>query len=87
MYAGGDLKFFVITRDAIADHPHGIENSSTQSTLYYKDIAGSFMFTASTLSLSTKNALIIMMMSIFTHLFQPQRKPTHCLQLVILGMI
>lgn len=79
MYAGGDLKFFVITRDAIADHPHGIENSSTQSTLYYKDIAGSFMFTASTLSLSTKNACFDYYDDVDFYTFVPTSTKTYTL--------
>lgn len=57
-YSGGQLKFFVITRDAVPDHPHGKSNNISACTLYYKDIAGDLMFTSTDISVGTKQASI-----------------------------
>ena len=56
-YAGGALKFFIITyRDAIVDHPHGRRNSTTAITIYDKDKAGDLMFTSRTINTGTTQA-------------------------------
>jgi len=55
-YSNGELKFFIITRDAVEDHPHGIRSNYTETTLYYKDIAGDNMFNSASITVSTKEA-------------------------------
>lgn len=79
LYAGGKLKFFIITRDAVADHPHGIANNTTQSVLYYKDIAGDFMFTSATLSVGTKQACFDYYNDIDYYVFTPSSTKTYTL--------
>lgn len=78
-YAGGELKFFIITRDAINDHPHGIRRPSTQSTLYYKDIAGDNMFTATTISVTTKYASFDYYDDVDYYVFTPTSTQTYTL--------
>lgn len=55
-YSGGVCKFFIITKDAVRDYPHGKSNSPTQNVLYFTDMAGDNMFTASSISTGTKEA-------------------------------
>ena len=55
-YSGGVVKFFIITKDAVRDYPHGNSNSPTQNVLYFTDMAGDNMFTASSISTGTKEA-------------------------------
>lgn len=79
LYSGGELKFFIITRDAVADHPHGIANDTTQSTLYNKDIAGDFMFTSATLSVGTKQACFDYYDDVDYYAFTPSSTKTYTL--------
>jgi len=57
-YNRGSWKFFIITRDAVYDYPHDslLFASSELIELYYKDMAGDNMFTASNISIGTKEA-------------------------------
>lgn len=53
-YANGALKFFVITKTAVVDYPHGTRCclnwpcSHTQSALYRKEVAGDYLQTSKT---------------------------------------
>ena len=53
-YSNGSLKFFVITKSAIIDHPHGTRCctswpcSHSQSSLFYSDKAGDYLQTSVT---------------------------------------
>lgn len=78
-YAGGELKFFIITRDAIEDYPHGISNTSMQSKIYYKEIAGSNFFTASKISVTTKQACFDYYNDIDYYVFEPISTKTYTL--------
>ncbi|QNU67282.1 hypothetical protein EHE19_001680 [Ruminiclostridium herbifermentans] len=54
-YAGGSLKFFTITKDAVADYPHtgAPTSSSSESMMLDTDVAGEERITATTLTSST----------------------------------
>ena len=53
-YANGALKFFIITKTAVVDYPHGARCclswpcSHTQSALYRKELAGDYLQTSKT---------------------------------------
>lgn len=61
IYAGGQIKFFIITKNAIMDNPHGDfccypENrpcNHPQNTLYYREQAGDYFQTSKTMTLGT----------------------------------
>ena len=61
-YILGVVKYFIITKDAVADYPHGPKNTSGSippsevTETYYKDQAGDCMFTASSISTGTIKA-------------------------------
>ena len=61
-YVDGSVKYYKITKDAIADYPHGPKNQSgslpptIETETYFKDQAGDCMFTASSISTGTKSA-------------------------------
>ena len=47
IYSGGEVKFFIISKDAVMDYPHGARSIVTETPLYFTDIAGDNMFTSS----------------------------------------
>ena len=53
-YIDGALGFFVITRDAVLDHPHGFSYPTVEAPLFYEDVAGDFKCTASNISAGSK---------------------------------
>jgi len=61
-YVEGRVKYYIITKDAVADYPHGPKNQSgslpptIETETYFKDQAGDCMFTASSISTGTKSA-------------------------------
>ena len=59
-YINGTVRFFVITRDAVADYAHGTYDSDIEqeAELYYTDIAGDNLFTASHISTDTQYGCI-----------------------------
>ena len=58
-YITGTIRFFEITRDAIADYSHGIYDSIyEEADLYYTDMAGDNIFTSSGLSIGEQEACI-----------------------------
>lgn len=40
IYAGGEIRFFEITKSAVIDYPHGKVTKDTETELYYKEKAG-----------------------------------------------
>lgn len=76
-YEDGALKFFIISRDAVADHAHGISNSTTESTLYYKDIAGDFLVTSSDIYTGTTQASFDFYQDYDYYVFTPSSSQTY----------
>ncbi len=59
IYSNGELKFFEISRNAILDHPHGIQNAYIECDVFDGyDIAGDLLFTSKTINVGTSQALI-----------------------------
>lgn len=49
-YSGGELKFYLITKNAIVDYAHDHRPGSGQIALFYKELAGDYLETAVSIS-------------------------------------
>lgn len=70
-YLNGDLKFFIITKDAVIDHPHGSPSSSSLTTLYYEDEAGDFKSTSTQIYSGTTSGRFDFNTDVDYFVFQP----------------
>lgn len=72
-YLSGHVRFFEITRDAVADYSHGKVDikKEIQSELYYKDVAGDNMFTSSNISIGEQEACIDTYNDVDFYVFKP----------------
>lgn len=70
-YDGGELKFFIITKDAVSDYPHDKSNSIKQNIFYFTDMAGDNMFTSSNISVGEQEACIDTYNDVDFYVFKP----------------
>ena len=72
-YLSGYVRFFLITRHAISDYPHGKVDiqRGIQCETNYKDMAGDNMFTSSNISIGEKEACIDTYNDVDFYVFKP----------------
>ena len=79
-YETGLVKFFIITKDAIYDYPHGKSNSTDQNVFYFTDIAGDNIFTSSNLTIGEKSACIDTQNDADFYVFTPSQTRNYSIQ-------
>ena len=78
-YSDGALKFFIITRNAILDHPHAHPSNNEATQLYYTDEAGDFKSTANTIYTGTTSGQFDFKLDIDYFVFQPSSTKNYSL--------
>lgn len=70
-YSSSSLRFYLITKDAVNDYPHGERNTTKPNTLYFTDMAGDNMFTSSSLSIGEQEGCIDTYNDVDFYVFKP----------------
>lgn len=78
-YVNGGLKFLIITRNAILDHPHGFSYPAVEAPLFYEDVAGDFKCTASNISAGSKFGRFDFNADVDYFVFQPSSTQNYTL--------